>query len=68
MRWIDINKVDSINPKYRSIMVAKEYRDSIAHEMFAATPPVESLRMIVSWASSWSNQDKEQRAVMACDI
>ena len=36
--------------------------------MFAAIPPVEALRMIVSWASSWSNQDKEPRAVMACDI
>ena len=68
VRWIDINKGDSINPKYRSRMVAKEYKDSIAHEMFAATPPVEALRMIVSWAASWTHQQEEKRAVMACDI
>lgn len=49
-------------------MVAKEYKASIAHEMFAATPPVEALMMIVSWASSWGNQDEEQTAVMACDV
>ena len=68
MRWIDINKGDAVNPKCRSIIVAKEYKESIAHEMLAATPPVEALRLIVFWASSWSNQDKEQRAVVTCDI
>ena len=36
--------------------------------MFAATPPVEALRMIVSWAASWTHQQEEKRAVMACDI
>ena len=68
VRWIDINKGDCTNPKYRSRMVAKEFKDSVAYEMFAATPPVEALRMIVSWAASWSKSDKEDRAVMACDI
>ena len=68
VRWIDINKGDSVNPKYRSRMVAKEYKDSVAHEMFAATPPVEALRVIMSWAASWARQKEEKRAVMACDI
>ena len=36
--------------------------------MFAATPPVEALRMIVSWAASWEHHKEEPRAVMACDI
>ena len=68
VRWIDINKGGSISPKYRSRIVAKKFEDSIAHEMFAATPPAEALRMIICWAASWINPDKEQRAVIACDI
>ena len=68
VRWIDIKKGGSVNPKSRSRMVAKEYKDSVAHEMCAATPPVEARRMITSWAASWGNKHEEPRAVMACDI
>ena len=41
VRWIDINKGDSINPNYRSRLVAKEINHSKSHdpELFAATPP-----------------------------
>ena len=37
-------------------------------EMFAATPPIEALRMIVSHAASWRKDDQEARAIMTCDI
>ena len=36
VRWIDINMGDSVNPQYRSRMVAKEYKDSIAHGLLQA--------------------------------
>ncbi len=28
VRWVDVNKVDDVNPEYRSRMVAREIRRS----------------------------------------
>ena len=39
VRWIDINKGDAANPKYRSRLVAKEFNTGVDPELFAATPP-----------------------------
>ena len=45
-RWIDIDK----GTRYRSRWVAKQFKGSDAEEWFAATPPIEALRAIVSSA------------------
>eukprot|EP00969_Alexandrium_andersonii_P186628 8246058-Alexandrium_andersonii.AAC.1 len=46
--WLDRNKGDSETPNVRSRSVAKDsayYRDD---SMFAATPPLEALRLLLS--------------------
>lgn len=47
-RCIDINKGDDEACNYRSRFVAKEYNDKEIECLFAATPPLEALRMPVS--------------------
>ena len=39
VRWIDINKGDVLNPKYRSRLVAREIKKDLRTDMLAATPP-----------------------------
>ena len=51
-RWIDINKGDNDNMIYRSRLVAKEFNTGEVEGLFAGTPPLESLRMLVSDAAS----------------
>ena len=38
-RWIDINKGDDVNPKYRSRLVGKEFNTGEMEGLFAGTPP-----------------------------
>jgi len=52
VRWIDINKSDKDNPNYRSRLVAKEFKTDINPELYAATPPSECLRMLISKMAS----------------
>ena len=52
VRWIDINKGDTENPNYRSRLVAKEFKTDINPELYAATPPSECLRMLISRMAS----------------
>ena len=52
VRWIDINKGDKENPNYRSRLVAKEFKTDINPELYAATPPSECLRMLISRMAS----------------
>ena len=46
VRWIDINKGDSKEPNYRSRLVAKEINLYKRNGFFAATPPLEDLKMV----------------------
>ena len=48
VRWVDINKGDSVNPNYRSRLVAKEFNTGVKPELYAATPPSECLRLMLS--------------------
>ncbi len=52
VRWIDINKGDNDNPDYRSRLVAKYFKTGDRPDLFAATPPLEALKMIISIAAS----------------
>jgi hypothetical protein len=47
-KWIDINKGDADNPDYRSRLVAQEIKTDKREYLFAATPPLEALRMLLS--------------------
>ena len=52
VRWIDINKGDEHHPNYRSRLVAKEFKTDINPELYAATPPSECLRLMISILAS----------------
>ena len=74
-RWIDINKGDDLNPNYRSRMVGKEFNDSVLDGLFAATPPLEALRLLLSWAATAgaahpgiSEQGPMQESLLIVDV
>ena len=52
VRWIDINKGDIKHPNYRSRLVAKEINAYKRTDLFAATPPLEALKLIPSMAAT----------------
>ena len=47
-KWIDINKGDVEKPTYRSRFVAMEFNTSQVDGLFAATTPLEALKLLVS--------------------
>ena len=49
-RWVDINKGDEGNPEYRSRLVAKEIKKDSSKDLFAATPPLEAKKLLMSLA------------------
>ena len=46
-KWIDIGKGDSNSPDYRARLAGREIKTDQRPELFVATPPLESLRMII---------------------
>ena len=62
-RWIDINKGDSANPVYRSRLVAKEFKTDDRPDLYAATPPSECLRLMLSQLAS-----DRRRKLMYADV
>ena len=49
-RWVDINKGDESNPDYRSRLVAQEIKVDKREDLFAATPPLEAKKILLSLA------------------
>ena len=52
VRWVDVNKGDDVSPDIRSRLVARQIRGAHEDPMFAPTPPLESLRTILSYAAT----------------
>ena len=52
VRRVDVNKGDDDEPNYRSRLVAREIRKKGDNPMFAPTPPLESLRTVLSLAAT----------------
>ena len=50
-KWVDTNKGDDIHPNVRSRLVAMECRKPWKQRWFAATPPIEALRLLVAIAA-----------------
>ena len=48
VRWIHINKGDSKDPNYRSRLVANDINTYKRDDLFAATPPLEALKVILA--------------------
>ena len=58
VRWIDINKGDSIAENYRSRLVAREIKTDGRPDLFAATPPLEALKVVLSMLTSGNKGEK----------
>jgi hypothetical protein len=56
VRWIDTNKGDTANPNYRSRLVGREFNTYRDDALYAATPPLEALRLIISHAATIRRQ------------
>ncbi len=68
-----MNKGDDQNPDYRSRLVAKEFRDNCAKglETFAATPPAEMLKVLISrctTASRGGERGLRNKCIMTNDV
>ena len=61
MKWVDINKGDDLHPKYGSRIVAKEIKIDNRPELFAATPPMEFTRYLISRCASRQRRAKPSR-------
>ena len=46
-RWLDVNKGDSTNPDVRSRYVGKEFATGVDATLYAGTPPLEALKLIM---------------------
>ena len=51
-KWVDIDKGGPGAEEYRSRWVARQFKDSVTDEFFAATPPWEAIRLLISLAAS----------------
>ena len=52
VRWVHTNKGDNDNPDLRARLVARQMRGAGEDPIFAPTPPLESLRLILSLAAT----------------
>ena len=54
-RWIDTNKADELDLEYRSRLVGRAFNTGKDDSLYASTPPLESLRLIIFWAATVKN-------------
>ena len=62
-RWVSCNKGDADNPDIRCRLVCQEVNTYDSDKFFAATPPLEALRLIVSFAA-----EDQRRQISLVDI
>ena len=68
-KWVDLNKGDNEHKQYRSRYCAKEFNKGANPELFAATPPLEALRALVSIvASNRHVKEGEDMVLMLADV
>ena len=65
--WIDVNKGDIDNPRIRCRLVGKEFRTGPDDALYASTPPLEALRVIISRAAT-VDPGGERREIMVNDV
>ena len=67
MRWVDVNRGDAASPDVRSRLVAKDFAFHRDDSFFAATPPFEALRMLISDMMSEVKRGAEEVKLMILD-
>ena len=70
VRWIDINKGDEKVPKYRSRLVAKEFKEKgqDSENLFAGTHPLEAMKALVSEAATVQSAGNEENCMLIADV
>ena len=69
VKWLDTNKGDRANPNYRSRLVAREFNQGKDDTLYASTPPLEALRLIISHAATYNaTKPEERRELMVNDV
>ena len=68
-RWVDVNKGVAEVPDCRSRLVGREFNIGKDDNLYAATPPLEALRWVLSVAGTWARgRFRERRSVMINDV
>lgn len=52
VKWIDTNKGDASRPNYRSRLVGRDFNEYKDDALYASTPPLEAMRVILSDAAT----------------
>ena len=67
--WVVVNKGDAANPDIRARLVAQEFKfsDPERDDVFAPTPPVEGLRLLISFVMTQTSDDDEPEVVEVLD-
>jgi len=68
VRWVDVNKGDEENFEIRSRLVARQINRNKTDEFFAATPPLEAKRMLISEAATNPKRGKQEKKLLFIDI
>ncbi len=66
-KWIDVTKSALERPVVGSRYVAKEFASTRSDDFFAATPPLEALRMLLSRAASGLTTGRGGRELLIMD-
>ena len=66
-RWVDVNKGDSEKPDYRSRLVGQEFATHRDDSLYASTPPLEAMRLVLSHAATIGNGE-EKRHILIADV
>ena len=66
VRWVDVDKGDATATDYRSRLVGQEFATYKDDSLYAATPPLEALRMIISHVATGTGSSTRQ--IMINDV
>jgi hypothetical protein len=66
-KWLDVNKGDEKTPNYRARLVGREVAYEKRDDLYAATPPLESLRALLSLCAS-QQKGRNPWRIMAIDV
>ena len=66
-KWLDVNKGDEASPNYRARLVGREVAYEKRDDLFAATPPLESLKAVLSICASRQARRHPHR-IMSIDV
>ena len=60
-KWLDTNKGDEETPNFRSLLVGREIKNGNRLDLFAATPPLETIKLIPAMCAKGQGGDQKRR-------